>query len=275
MFKLQYFRTSAPQELLVTEREDVGAPFAYTNAPSGEQAIWSSAYRWLQGGVSPQRVPEATPTELVSLIENSSDEVQRMGAGYQLGEHVAAASTASESAAVLTLIKKSLQNANTPIDPDSLPGGAEVRGQHGCKEGVLRALQYGLMNSVRFRRASPIPELFVNIPIDFGCIAWQGPAAVPTLFDIIESADLSSGPGANVAKRALHALGEAERAPTPETVSRVGKVVQATRDSIDAYLQHLAAGGTTFPELFDPALVRPFLTHMIFVDISCSCCRVH
>jgi hypothetical protein len=158
MFKLQYFRTSAPQELLVTEREDSGAPFAYTNAPPGEQAVWSSAYRWLQGGVSPQHVPEATPSELVSLIENSSDEVQRMGAGYQLGEHVAAASTPSESAAVLTIMKKSLHNANTPIDPDSLPGGAEIRGQHGCEEGVLRALQYGLMNSVRFCSASPISK---------------------------------------------------------------------------------------------------------------------
>ena len=155
MFKLQYFRTSAPQELLVTEREAAGDPFAYTNAPAGEQAIWSSAYRWLEGGVPPQRVPQTTPTELISLIENSRDEVVRMGAGYQLGEHVAAASTPSESAAVLTIMTESLQDANTPVDPGSLPGGAEPRGQHGCKEGVLRALQYSLMNSVRFRSASP------------------------------------------------------------------------------------------------------------------------
>ena len=99
---------------------------------------------------------------------------------------------------------------------------------------------------------------------------------MPALFDIIESADLSTGPGANVAKRALHALGEAERVPTPKTVARVGKVVQATRDSIATYLQQLAGGGTSFPELFDPTLVRPFLTHMMFVDIisclRCSCC---
>ena len=81
-----------------------------------------------------------------------------------------------------------------------------------------------------------------------------------TLFDIIESADLSTGPGANVAKRALHALGEAECAPTPDTVARVGKVAQATRDAIDMYLQQLADGGTSFPALFDPALVRPVLT---------------
>lgn len=149
MFKLQYYRTSAPRELLVAEREESDAPFAYTNAPAGEQAIWSSAYRWLQGGVPPQRVPTATPTELVSLIESSSDEVVRIGAGYQLGEHTAAASTPSESAATLALIQASLKRASTPIESGSLPGGAEPRGQHGCREGVLRALQYGLMNAVR------------------------------------------------------------------------------------------------------------------------------
>ena len=45
--------------------------------------------------------------------------------------------------------------------PPSLPanaaaalGGAEPRGQHVCKEGVLRALHYGMLNSVRFRSAS-------------------------------------------------------------------------------------------------------------------------
>ena len=95
--------------------------------------------------------------------------------------------------------------------------------------------------------------------MDLGCTAWQGAAAVPTLFDIIESADLSTGPGANIAKRALHALGECECAPTPATVARVGKMAQATRDAIDTYLRQLVDGGTSFPELFDPALVRAFL----------------
>ena len=169
MFKLQYFRTSAPQELLVTEREETSeSPFAYTNAPAGEQAIWSSAYRyclhnaqypkhthnaklithrvvgiisWLQGGGPPERVPEATPAELVSLIKNSGDEVARMGAGYQLGEHVAAAPTPSQASATLEIMRAVLQEANTPVTAGSLPGGAEPRGQHGCKEGILRALQ--------------------------------------------------------------------------------------------------------------------------------------
>lgn len=156
MFKLQYFRTSAPQGLLVTdiEEESHESPFAYTNAPAGEQAIWSSAYRWLQGGVAPIRTPEASPLELLSLIERTGDEVVRMGAGYQLGEHVAAATSPSDAAATLTAIRTTLESANTPIDPDSLAGGAEPRGQHGCKEGVLRALQYGLMNSVRAHTAS-------------------------------------------------------------------------------------------------------------------------
>ena len=33
-----------------------------------------------------------------------------------------------------------MEDANTPVEPDSLPGGAEPRGQHGCRESVLRAL---------------------------------------------------------------------------------------------------------------------------------------
>lgn len=86
--------------------------------------------------------------------------------------------------------------------------------------------------------------------------AWQGSAAVPTLLDILDSADLSTGHGANIAKRALHALGEAESAPTPTTVAQVRKVAQATRGAIEKYLQQLASAGTSFPELFDPTLVR-------------------
>jgi hypothetical protein len=177
VFKLQYYRVSAPTELLVADRGAITAastaqPFAYTGAPAYEQAVWSSAYRWLQGGVAPADAPAASPAELLQIIDSSGDEVQRMGAGYQLGEHVAAAAAADDDAtadSTLAAMRQLLEQANTPVDPTSLPGGAEPRGQHGCKESALRALQYGLMNG--------------------------GEAAVPTLLNIIETADLSNAPG--------------------------------------------------------------------------------
>ena len=120
-----------------------------------------------------------------------------------------------------------IQDANVPVTNEQLPGGADPRGQHGCREGILRALQYGLMNG--------------------------GPAAVPTLLSLIQSADLSTGHGANIAKRALHALGEAAEQPTSDIVAAVGEVVHATRATIDGYLEQLAQQGTSFPELFDPS----------------------
>eukprot|EP01045_Picozoa_sp_COSAG04_P053945 COSAG04_NODE_23838_length_331_cov_0.862069_1_plen_94_part_01 len=93
MFKLQYYRVSAPTELLVADRDTSDEPpFAYTQAPAGEQAVWSSAYRWLQGGAEPAQPPSETVEQLLQVIDQSDDEVQRVGAGYQLGEHVAASS---------------------------------------------------------------------------------------------------------------------------------------------------------------------------------------
>ena len=41
MFKLQYFRTSAPSELLVADPDESGAaPFAYTGTPSSPPNIY-------------------------------------------------------------------------------------------------------------------------------------------------------------------------------------------------------------------------------------------
>ena len=77
MFKLQYYRVSAPTELLVADPENsAGAsPFGYTGAPSCEQATWMSAYRWLQGGVAPAQVPTESVDELLAVIDSSDDEV--------------------------------------------------------------------------------------------------------------------------------------------------------------------------------------------------------
>ena len=49
--------------------------------------------------------------------------------------------------------------------------------------------------------------------------------------------------GANVAKRALHALGEASASPTPELIEKVGRVVHSTRDTIAEYLTQLSETG--------------------------------
>ena len=234
MFKLQYYRVSAPTELLVADRDTSDEPpFAYTQAPAGEQAAWSSAYRWLQGGAEPAQPPSETPEQLLQVIDQSDDEVQRVGAGYQLGEHVAAASSPDDAAATASAMLALMEDANTPVEPDSLPGGAEPRGQHGCRESVLRALQYGLMNA--------------------------GSAAVPTLLRVIESADLSTGQGANIVKRALHALGEAATDPDPAMVAAVVRVVHECRATIDGYVGSVGGPSAVLgsaagpPELFDPA----------------------
>ena len=116
----RYFRASAPTELLVADKgenshairspdlqlltvsgachriyiprcaccpsfsdESGAAPFAYTGAAAGEQAVWSSAFRWLQGGVPPTRAPEESPEELLHTIASSSNEVARLGAVSQ------------------------------------------------------------------------------------------------------------------------------------------------------------------------------------------------
>ena len=88
--------------------------------------------------------------------------------------------------------------------------------------------------------------------IDLGCTVWQGARQYP-LFDIIESADLSTVLEQRVAKRALHALGVRVRSDTCHCCARWQNCA-GPRDAIDTYLQQLADG--VFSTAVRPALVR-------------------
>jgi hypothetical protein len=94
MFKLQFFRTSAPGPTPswdhVASPTDI-APFAHTGGSRAQQEIWSAMWRWLRGS------PMPTPAELedrsndahVSTILSSRKELDRVGAGYALGKQAA------------------------------------------------------------------------------------------------------------------------------------------------------------------------------------------
>jgi hypothetical protein len=251
---------------------DVASPFAYTGAPAWEQAVWAAQYRWLQG-LGAARIPARPPTHgsdgstpsplprpqqqqqqqqqqqrlvearaLLEVIDTSECEVRRLGAAYRCGELIAAEGAAEqrrsqrgvlssvERGAFLSVeqpasvqpvaqaVLESMQAANVPTAVPAA-GDGEPRGQHGCREATLRAIHYGLLSA--------------------------GQAAVPVLLRLIDDADVGDGgPGANMTKRALHALGEAEPAPTPRLIGAIARTIATTRAALHRHLATLSASGS-------------------------------
>ena len=79
MYKLQFFRTSAPTPLHDTaaeaaaEEAEAAAAFASTGASAGQQAIWRSTYRWLRGLDGVGEVEESVEALAVQLSEGETE----------------------------------------------------------------------------------------------------------------------------------------------------------------------------------------------------------
>lgn len=141
---------------------------------------------------------------------------------YQLGE-VVRFGTDEDAEAALRGMVNLLQQAAIPRPP--IAPGVERRGQHGCKEGVLRALQYGLLSS--------------------------GPRAVPSLLRLLQATDYTVGASVNVAKRIAHALGEAAESPTLEQVIALVSCHRNVSAQIEAYVAKLEQSGVHFVDIWN------------------------
>ena len=79
MYKLQFFRTSAPTPSHDTaaeaaaEEAEAAAAFASTGASAGQQAIWRSTYRWLRGLDGVGEVEESVEALAVQLSEGETE----------------------------------------------------------------------------------------------------------------------------------------------------------------------------------------------------------
>ncbi len=177
MFKLQFFRTSAPGPTPSWDHApsptDV-APFAHTGASQAQQEIWSAMWRWLRGSPMPTsaEVPLASGTARgnemhVSTVLSSPKELDRVGAGYALGNQ-AAGGDHTALAALLELLQTGHNNAR-------------------------RAAMYGLAASGDMA----VPQLASLIT---SLISTSGQANIATQ---------------NVIVSAMLALGEASVTPTP------------------------------------------------------------
>lgn len=175
MFKLQFFRTSAPGPVPswdhVPSPTDA-SPFAHTGASQAQQEIWSAMWRWMRGSPTPASA-EVTMTSgagsdaHVGTILSSSKELDRIGAGYALGNQAAA----GDHASVASLIEL-LQNGH---------------------DNARRAAMYGLASSGDVAVA-PLASLITN------------------LIQASEPVDVATQ---NVIVSAMLALGEASITPTP------------------------------------------------------------
>ena len=79
MYKLQFFRTSAPTPAHDTaaeaaaEEAEAAAAFASSGASAGQQAIWRSTYRWLRGLDGVGEVEESVEALAVQLSEGETE----------------------------------------------------------------------------------------------------------------------------------------------------------------------------------------------------------
>jgi hypothetical protein len=117
----------------------------------------------------------AAVAEAAAIMRGGATEPLRIGAAYTLAE-LARAGAAEQAVGALSA---ALQEAAIPV--------ADGWGQHRCLESQLRAAGYGL--------------------------AAAGPAAVPTLLGLLPTVDWGAGASCSMARRVLHALGDAVEAP--------------------------------------------------------------
>ncbi len=180
MFKLQFFRTSAPGPTPswdhVPSSTDV-APFAHTGASQAQQEIWSALWRWLRGSPMPTSaevtLAPGTAHDIdvhVSTVLSSPKELDRVGSGYALGNQAAGGDNTA-LAALMELLQTGHNNAR-------------------------RAAMYGLAASGDMA----VPELA---------------SLITSLIEASGQVDVATQ---NVIVSAMLALGEASVTPTPAAV---------------------------------------------------------
>ena len=99
MFKLQFYRVSMPNGPSWDTTPDYDpAPFADLGGSSGDQERWGAIWRWMRG-----ETPIATPimsggvAAQAAVIIGSRRDVERVNAGYSLGNAAAAGSVEAVS----------------------------------------------------------------------------------------------------------------------------------------------------------------------------------
>ena len=105
MFKLQFFRSSAPTEASWDHQPDADGgspPFADTGEPRVKQVVWETVWDWMRG--APRSAESAyvdsdsEASTLVDTLTSSQDEVERIGSGYSLGTLVRGGGAEGETA---------------------------------------------------------------------------------------------------------------------------------------------------------------------------------
>ena len=195
-----------------SDLEAAAAAFAATGAAAGTQAIWRSTFRWLRGldGATSTVVPDSEDAihaggndrvaVLVAELESGPTEPVRMGAAYQLAEFARAGGGSASSLAAVEALSNALDKAAT---------AQGLLGQHGCAEHRMRAAHYGL--------------------------GAAGDVARPLLLRLLSEVDWSAGPRACLARRVLHALGDAVSKPSLGDIATVCQAYGHCCRQLDAY----------------------------------------
>ena len=92
MFKTQWFRTSAPTAPSWVHQEtadELLEPFADSGASQSRQVVWETIWDWMKGGATGGSVRDGEDVgSLVETVRSGADEVERVGAGYELASLV-------------------------------------------------------------------------------------------------------------------------------------------------------------------------------------------
>ena len=208
MFKLQFFRTTAPDPSSPSWdcREGQGVavprPFAASGASEAQQSIWEGVLRWLKGGAAATGPAVSQRQQLLvaasdATLRSSTKDIERVGAAYQLGTIIAAAAVGAAAASVHV---HSREEALTALDRLLEDAGHNAR----------RAAMYGLASA--------------------------GPCAVELLMRRIVQPNPQY-----VVVAAVFALGEACTQPTAEIVAALGNLLNAWRQTMEDYCARQAA----------------------------------
>ena len=100
MFKLQFFRASAPTAPSWDHKPDDGSepPFAYTGTSAAQQSVYEAGWNWMCGANPAPPSPSLPSVEaLAPQLSAEAKEYDRVASAYALGQRVADGDAAAEA----------------------------------------------------------------------------------------------------------------------------------------------------------------------------------
>ena len=125
MFKLQFFRASAPAAPSWDHKPDGGSepPFAYTGASAAQQSVFEAGWNWMCGASPAPPSPSLPSVEaLAPQLGAEAKEYDRVASAYALGQRVADGDAAAEA-----VLGEALQGSDDDASRSAMYGETHVR----------------------------------------------------------------------------------------------------------------------------------------------------